>query len=445
MDYKIEQGNEIISGNSGIGIVGKHLETQNIHKYIINNMTGSCAEKSRACNVISSWVGLLSQGRSNYEDISLFDDDPFFINSLQLSHLYSSSRFRQITEEISTPEIIKIIKALNIQQLQGKNFGTLKLEQYGTEYIPCDLDVSPLDNSKSSKEDVGLTYKKHDGYAPMFAYIGAEGYMLNCELRPGVQHCQKGTVDFIKEVIENLKELNILDKVILRLDSGNDAADNIKLLNKEGVKFIIKRNLRRESQEKWLDIAKAIGEVDTPREGKVVYTGTVSHITPKDWTEEDLPVEVVLKVTERSIDKKGNSLLINDIDVETYWTNLGEEAITIINLYHDHGTSEQFHSELKSDMDIERLASGKFKTNSLILIMAMFSFNILREIGMKMLDFKEDAPISMNVKRKRIKSVLRDIINVAAKWVSHEGYKIIKFGKNFKWFNVFRNIYLSYC
>jgi len=26
---------------------------------------------------------------------------------------------------------------------------------------------------------------------------------------------------------------------------------------------------------------------------------------------------------------------------------------TIIKLYHDHGTSEQFHSELKTDLDLE--------------------------------------------------------------------------------------------
>ena len=51
---------------------------------------------------------------------------------------------------------------------------------------------------------------------------------------------------------------------------------------------------------------------------------------------------------------------------------------TVIELYHAHGTSEQFHSELssrrrirlsggKSDMDVERLPSGKFATNATIL------------------------------------------------------------------------------
>ena len=35
----------------------------------------------------------------------------------------------------------------------------------------------------------------------------------------------------------------------------------------------------------------------------------------------------------------------------TWWTNLAEDADTVIRLYHDHATCEQFHSELKTDMD----------------------------------------------------------------------------------------------
>jgi hypothetical protein len=57
--------------------------------------------------------------------------------------------------------------------------------------------VSPPDNSGSHKQGVSFTYKKHDGYAPIFAYVGAEGYILDHELRPGKQHCQKGTPEFI--------------------------------------------------------------------------------------------------------------------------------------------------------------------------------------------------------------------------------------------------------
>lgn len=56
--------------------------------------------------------------------------------------------------------------------------------------VPLDLDVTPMDNSKTHKEGVSHTYKGFDGYAPMMAYIGTEGFLANTELWEGSQHCQ---------------------------------------------------------------------------------------------------------------------------------------------------------------------------------------------------------------------------------------------------------------
>ena len=53
----------------------------------------------------------------------------------------------------------------------------------------------------------------------------------------------------------------------------------------------------------------------------------------------------------------------------------------VIELYKDHATHEQFHSEFKTDMDLERLPSGKFDTNFLVCAMAAVAMNILRLIG----------------------------------------------------------------
>ena len=49
----------------------------------------------------------------------------------------------------------------------------------------------------------------HDGYAPIFAYIGTEGYMLNQELRPGKQHCQSGTPVFLRQLSKKPKHKHI--------------------------------------------------------------------------------------------------------------------------------------------------------------------------------------------------------------------------------------------
>ena len=63
-----------------------------------------------------------------------------------------------------------------------------------------------MDNSKTQKDGCGRTYKGHDGFAPMFGYIGREGFILNAELRPGTQHCQKGTPEFITEYLDFIME-----------------------------------------------------------------------------------------------------------------------------------------------------------------------------------------------------------------------------------------------
>ncbi len=59
----------------------------------------------------------------------------------------------------------------------------------------------------------------------------------------------------------------------------------------------------------------------------------------------------VTKITERTIDKYGQFNLVPDVEVETWWTNLGDPDEEIIRLYHAHGECEQFHSEVKTHMD----------------------------------------------------------------------------------------------
>jgi hypothetical protein len=73
--------------------------------------------------------------------------------------------------------------------------------------MPLDCDVTPFDNSRTKKEGVSRTYKGVDGYAPMAAYVGQEGYCLELELREGSQHCQKGTPAFLQRVLGRARTL----------------------------------------------------------------------------------------------------------------------------------------------------------------------------------------------------------------------------------------------
>ena len=200
---------------------------------------------------------------------------------------------------------------------------------------------------------------------------------------------------------------------------------------------------RKEFKEWWLAAARRVGTCITPREGKNVFTGEISHIYPSG-REELAPIFASFEVIERTIDKYGEYLLIPDIEVNTFWTNLSDAAETVIRLYHNHGTREQYHSELKTDLGIERLASGKFKTNALLLQVAMLLFNCLRIIGQSSLKMTKLLPRKLKVMRRRLKSVMQDLIYIACKRVRHAGSIILKIGNSNPWFEVFRQLHIKF-
>lgn len=53
---------------------------------------------------------------------------------------------------------------------------------------------------------------------------------LDCELRPGKQHCQNNTPQFIQKIVKQLEKLKKPHPYLFRLDSGNDSLDNLKIL-----------------------------------------------------------------------------------------------------------------------------------------------------------------------------------------------------------------------
>ena len=136
--------------------------------------------------------------------------------------------------------------------------------------------------------------------------------------------------------------------------------------------------------------------------------------------------------------------------IEDLKTVQSKQAKLIIDSYRDRGESEQFHSEYKTDPDIERLPSGKFATNALIVLLGTIAFNIVRICGQKSLSaiiqLKEAGePTPTNRKsgvfRRRIRSVLLDIMYLASHVTSSSRYTWISFGRCCQWSGVFKWLY----
>ena len=236
----------------------------------------------------------------------------------------------------------------------------------------------------------------------------------------------------------------ITDRLVLvRLDSGNDAAENVGILLENGAYYDIKRNLRKEDKSEWADnIRSWCKDIREPRDGKKVYVGSTFKdifYTTDNREQKSICNRIVYEMIERDSSPDCQIFLEPEIELNMFWTNLGESDQEIIDLYHAHGECEQFHSEIKTDMGVERLPSGKFDTNELVLELMLIAYNILRMIGQESLKHKQAK--KRTVKRRRLRTVLSNLIQCASHITEHARKIFMGLGCSNTWRHAFYSVW----
>lgn len=400
---------------------------------LLKKTSRSIAKRHGIPNIelIRTYLGLICVGKSDFEAVETVRNDPFFKAAMGLKQSPSSARLRQRFDE-DAQALIPLLDEASVELMQN-----LKIPVSGvsTGHVPVDIDVFPMDNSNSKKEGVSYTYKGHDGYAPIAAYLGSEGWSLACELRPGSQHANNEFIYALERILPRAKSLT--DKPLLvRLDSAHDAVENRNYLHQQGVDYLIKWNPRKQEFLAWYTKADAASLWCHDRPGKM-------HAVYSEVLSESPYVRRVIKVTARGSDANGQMFLEPQINLDGWITSLRPEAAddqTVIALYQDHATSEQFHSEFKTDLDLERLPSGKFATNDLVMSFAVLAYNILRWMGLKGL-MGEDAPVRHKAKRRRLKTVMQELMYMACRLVKSGRQLTLRFGQHCPGFKSFSAVY----
>ncbi len=66
-------------------------------------------------------------------------------------------------------------------------------------------------------------------------------------------------------------------------------------------------------------------------------------------------------------------------------------------------------------------------------------------MGCDLLSVPGDLPVRLDVGRRRIRSVMQDIVNVAGKLVKSGGRIMLKISRKCPWFDPFGRLFASYC
>jgi hypothetical protein len=413
--FIIEQSDEeFYTSHSGLALVGLAL---NRFTSLASSLdaTAPTDDSISHADVIRSYCGLLAQAKSDFVAIEQYRTDDFFREALGVAHVPSEGTMRQRMDE-HAEAFLPTASWASIEFLEKTK---VPITALATGHIPLDIDGFVMDNSGSSKEKVQFTYTKVNGYLALPAYIGLEGWQVNQHLLPGSQHPQKEFIPYIKETLARVRQF-CPQKILLRADSAHDAAANFEELSRHRrVDYIIKWNPRKKECGAWTRHAFEKGRVSSPRPGKRVALFSVKEnetFTAADGIERKVTLRRVMRVIERTHDKKGEAFLVPDIEVDGWWTSLKLPEEQIIELYKGHAVCEQYHSEIKTDMDLERLPSGKFATK-LIVAFGALVYNILRFIGQVAL-VSNHGIIRHEAKRRRLKTVIQEMIYFAGRLIA---------------------------
>ncbi len=440
--FHIEYTNENLSASSGLVLLGRMLEQDAL---IGKTLSASHNYKNGISDrdIVVSYLGLLCQGKNDYEALGRYQKDRFFRKSLGIKRLPSVVRLRQRIDANAASYSLAVKEAnFDFLKRAKPEFGSLK-----SGHIPVDMDVFPQDNSETKKEGVTRTYAGYDGFAPIACYMGLHGYNLETELRIGKQHSHKGAPAFLRRNLLKASQLSA-SPLLARMDSGFDSAEMVNMLEtlRSGelsgcLDYIIKWNPRQAiDTEDCIRLAQLNGEWKQLRDGKRINVFSVFReieYENKRWT-----VRRVVRLIERRSKADGQILIVPEYDIAVWSTSLNLSEEEVIDYYKGLGTMEQFHSEFKTDLDMERLPSGKMASNTFIMNSASLAYNLLRCLGQTAL-LGPNTAIRHKAKRRRIKTVIQELITIACKLTKSGRRLVLKLCRNNPVSEIFSEVYME--
>ena len=183
-DFYIKKLPYDLTSNAGLALVGQYMKRLGIsagvdHKFPVG--IGGIANS----DILKSYLGLLVQGKNDFDAVEEFRGDDFFTRSLDVGTVPSCSTLRQ-RMDTHAPSWFELAREFNLALLSAQyatdpvDFGALPCG-----YMALDWDTFVMDNAGTQKEAVGRTYQGVDGYTPSATLPGLLGLLPGIGLAPG--------------------------------------------------------------------------------------------------------------------------------------------------------------------------------------------------------------------------------------------------------------------
>lgn len=421
---RIEFSSQDITAYGGLELIRRYFEIIKLHRRV---QAVFCRYEIRgdyrAIDMILVVVGLILVGGRRLEHLSYLCEDPLvkrFCGLMRLPRERSVARWLKRFTHKSLQALVEINSEIVCEAIERERLGRLTV----------DVDGSVITTGATvawAFRGFNPHHRKDPSYYPILAHLAQTGHILRVKNRPGNVHDSKGAVNFLRDLIDDLRVRLGSLPLEFRMDGAFFQREILELLERRKAGYAIKvpffkwlglLALIRERQ-RWHALADGMGFFE-------VALGVAA------W-EKTLRVVIYRKAVHHK-SKKNYQLDLFDPDdgyfeYSAVTTNLALGAAALWDFMAGRGAQEKTYGELKAEWALDVVPTHHYGANSAWQQICVLGHNLLRNFQLQTLATRKSRT------RKRtfcfvlqsLKTLRFKLIHQPARLLKPQGYSILRF------------------
>ena len=422
---RIEFAPQDITAYGGLELIRRYFGIINLHRrvqavFFHYEMGGDY----RAIDMILVIVGLILVGGRRLEHLSYVCEDPLvkrFCGLFRLPRERSVARWLKRFTHDSLKALVEINSEMVCEAIERERLGRLTV----------DVDGSVITTGATvawAFRGFNPHHRKDRSYYPILAHLAQTGHILRVKNRPGNVHDCKGAVNFLRDLINDLRvRLGRSLPLEFRMDGAFFQSEILELLERRKASYAIKVPFF-----KWLGLLPLIRE----RQRWHALPGGMGFfevsLAVAAW-EKILRVVIYRKAVHHQSPKNYQLDLFDPDDgyfeYSAVTTNLSLSAASLWDFMAGRGAQEKTYGELKGEWALDVVPTHHYGANSAWQQICVLGHNLLRNFQLQTVTTQKPRSRKRTFRfvLQSLRTLRFKLIHQPARLLKPQGYSVLRF------------------
>ena len=422
---RIEFAPQDITAYGGLELIRRYFGIINLHRRVQAVFSHyEMGGDYRAIDMILVIVGLILVGGRRLEHLSYVCEDPLvkrFCGLFRLPRERSVARWLKRFTHDSLKALVEINSEMVCEAIERERLGRLTV----------DVDGSVITTGATvawAFRGFNPHHRKDRSYYPILAHLAQTGHILRVKNRPGNVHDCKGAVNFLRDLINDLRvRLGRSLPLEFRMDGAFFQSEILELLERRKASYAIKVPFF-----KWLGLLPLIRE----RQRWHALPGGMGFfevsLAVAAW-EKILRVVIYRKAVHHQSPKNYQLDLFDPDDgyfeYSAVTTNLSLSAASLWDFMAGRGAQEKTYGELKGEWALDVVPTHHYGANSAWQQICVLGHNLLRNFQLQTVTTQKPRSRKRTFRfvLQSLRTLRFKLIHQPARLLKPQGYSVLRF------------------